>query len=172
MSLLSFTPGSVLRVGITGGIGSGKSWLLKYLSQYEWIHTLNLDLLGHEVQTFPHVISTIHERFGDEVLSDNGLINRAVLGKHVFSDKNQLEFLNKTMQPEMRALMNWRVQEAADRPDIDLVAVEGAIIIEAKFHTEFHSIWVTTLEETEAVGRILERNPELTREDAEARIRA
>lgn len=94
---------ALYKIGITGGIASGKSTLVNYLARIKGIKTLQLDLVAHDLyRQSAHLRSKIKQEFGENCLTPDGLnINRAELGKLVFKDKERLDTLNSIVWPEL-----------------------------------------------------------------------
>ncbi len=92
-----------LIVGITGGIGSGKSALTGYL-EAQGITVVDADVVARQVvEPGSTALATIKERFGPEILLDDGQLNRAALRKIVFADPAQRHWLEALTHPLIRA---------------------------------------------------------------------
>eukprot|EP00347_Sterkiella_histriomuscorum_P005384 403356820 len=165
----------LFKIGITGGIGSGKTKLLQYLSSIPRVYTINLDLIGHEIYKYnPHVLRNIRKIFGDECVQlDNSLqhnqchvqaIRRDKLGEKVFKNEYNLNVLKSIMSPEIKRFLIEQMSEMEYRhgDKYDVIAVEGAILIEMNTHVLMDEVWVTTLDKEDAVQRVMKRNPNLT----------
>ncbi len=166
------------RIGVTGKIASGKTTLTKYLATFKHVHCINLDLAAHKLYESDYYLrKALATRFGPTILSikPNGLetVNRAELGKIAFSDPDSLKSLNSIVHPCVFKYLNYELDHMTQmkksiRPDI--LFVEGAVIIEAGWGKYFDEIWVTTLPKKEALERLLNRNKNLPKEQAEKRV--
>lgn len=89
-------------IGLTGGIGCGKSTVLTLLSQSGW-NIIDADRICHGIyeDTESEITCLIRDRFGLSVSNTDGGINRKVLAEIVFEDKNELEWLNSIVHPEV-----------------------------------------------------------------------
>ncbi len=86
-------------IGLTGGIGSGKSTVAEILKKLGAV-VIDLDRIGHEVLRKDSVVyKKIISVFGEGILNDDGEIDRTKLGKIVFSDEGALQRLNKIVHP-------------------------------------------------------------------------
>ncbi len=129
-------------IGLTGGIGSGKSTVAKLLTQLgaEVIHA---DLVGHEVYR-PGTTGwqRVVEAFGRDVVGSDGAIDRRRLGAIVFADAAALERLNAIVHPlifeEIRHRIAARRQEGFGPP----IVVEAAILIEANWLPLVDEVWL------------------------------
>src|SRR4051812_13822233 len=98
-------------VGLTGGIGSGKSTVAEFLAD-RGARVIDADRVAHEVYA-PATLGfeRIVERFGDGVVADDGSIDRARLGALVFRDPAALADLNAIVHPLVRAEVAARIAE-------------------------------------------------------------
>ncbi len=158
----------MIKVGLTGGIGTGKS-LVSEILQKLGAHVISGDALGHEAylpgtKGFDQVVSA----FGNEIVGEDGFVDRKKLGPIVFSDPSNLEMLNSIMHPLIYEMIKERI---ANISDVSIVVVEAAVLIEANWQDLFDEIWVVTSDEEIVISRLAERN-NLSREDAISRIKS
>lgn len=121
----------MLRVGLTGGLGSGKSTVSKMFAALG-VHVIQADELGRDMmkQAQP-VYNSIVETFGSGILQADGEINRKALSTVVF-DGGRIEELNRIVHPAVIAAQEeWAAKVAASDPDA-LIMVESALIFEAE----------------------------------------
>ena len=113
------------RIGLTGGIASGKSKLRTYLRDtYPRIYTIDLDVYGHMVYQYnPLILKNIEGIFGKECLVHDSYgeriqINRDKLGQRVFTDPYMLRVLGSLVHPEIKRMMLEAISEVEFRyPD-------------------------------------------------------
>ena len=104
----------MIELALTGGIGSGKSTVGHSLAA-RGAHLVDADAIVRELQQPGQpVFEALVERFGEEVLTAGGELNRAALAKIVFADPEQLERLNAVVHPAVRAEMSARRRALAD----------------------------------------------------------
>ena len=104
----------MIELALTGGIGSGKSTVGHSLAA-RGAHLVDADAIVRELQQPGQpVFEALVERFGEEVLTAGGELNRAALAKIVFADSKQLERLNAVVHPAVRAEMSVRRRALAD----------------------------------------------------------
>ena len=158
----------MLSIGLTGGIGTGKSLVSNLLSDLG-ATVVNADLLGHEAY-LPGTIGfdSVVDAFGDKVVGDDGTVDRTKLGPIVFSSPENMAKLNSIMHPLIQDMIQAQLTEYSSN-GTDVVVVEAAVLIEANWQGLFDEIWVVTSEREIVIERLKERNS-LTREDAIARI--
>ena len=158
----------MIKVGLTGGIGTGKSLVSDILNKLG-AHVISGDALGHEAylpgtKGFDQVVGA----FGEEIVGDDGFVDRKKLGPIVFSDPANLDLLNSIMHPLIYEMIKDRMKDVSGVP---LVVVEAAVLIEANWQDLFDEIWVVTSDQEIVISRLAERN-NLSRNDAIARIQS
>ncbi len=125
-------------IGITGGIGSGKSRVLKYISEKQGVYILKADRLAERLMNKgERIYMAVTKAFGDEILNESGEINRAALAAIVFSDPDKLKLLNSLTHPAVREEIMDMIDLADggfirnDRhEEIKLFFIEAALLIE------------------------------------------
>jgi dephospho-CoA kinase len=128
-------------IGLTGGIGSGKSTVAELLAE-RGAHVIDADRVAHEVYApgtagFERIV----ERFGDDVVGDDGTIDRASLGALVFRDKQALADLNGIVHPLVRAEVASRIAEiVADDPGA-VIVIEAALMTETGWSGGAGRLW-------------------------------
>jgi dephospho-CoA kinase len=112
-------------IGLTGRVGSGKSWAAAVLADRLNFHVLDLDHIGHHLLGEPGVQKALRQEFGNEIFLDNRMVDRKKLGGIVFSSKERLQALDRIMHPKLKA----EVKRHLGRSDGDVLIV-GALIKE------------------------------------------
>ena len=158
----------MLKIGLTGGIGTGKSSVTEAF-QSLGAAVINADLLGHDAY-LPGTIGfeEVVTEFGQEIVGSDGQIDRKKLGPIVFSDSSKMDRLNEIMHPLIRDLIEERLVTLESNQN-KVAVVEAAILIEAGWKSLFDEIWVVISDPEEVVNRLGVRNG-LSREDAVKRI--
>ena len=158
----------MLKIGLTGGIGTGKSSVTEAF-QSLGAAVINADLLGHDAY-LPGTIGfeEVVTEFGQEIVGSDGQIDRKKLGPIVFSDSSKMDRLNEIMHPLIRDLIYERLVSLESSQN-KVAVVEAAILIEAGWKSLFDEIWVVISDREEVINRLGVRNG-LSREDALKRI--
>ena len=129
-------------IGLTGGIGSGKSTVAKVLEE-EGAAVLSADLLGHEVYLpGKPAYDEIIEAFCREVVAEDGTIDRKKLGPIVFSDPANLAKLNAITHPRLKDMMRKRLAEIS-RQGVEYAVLEAALLFDAGWDDLADEVWVT-----------------------------
>lgn len=160
----------MLRVGLTGGIGSGKSTVADLLRARD-VPVLEMDPLGHELlEPGQPAYDEIVREFGREILAPAGAVDRPKLAAVVFTDAAKRERLNSILHPRIiEVVQGWFA--ALDRPGKPPFAVvEAALIIEAGYHKNLDRLIVCWSQPEQQLARLIERG--LTRDQARQRIAA
>jgi dephospho-CoA kinase len=159
----------VLLVGLTGGIGSGKSTVAHLLEQHGAV-VFDADVMAHaaiEPETPGH--DRVVERFGANVLAPGGAIDREALGSIVFSDPAARRDLEAIIHPEVRRMF---AEGSEEYRDSDLVVVFSApLLVETGMHTAFDVLVVVSASVETQVGRLM-RGRGLGEDQVRARIAA
>ena len=162
----------MLVIGLTGGIGTGKSLVARILEQLG-AAVVDADRVGHEAYT-PHttVWREVVEAFGEDIVGPEGEIDRKRLGSIVFGDPAEMAKLNGIMHPRMAEMIHQRVQEL-DRQGVQVVVVEAAVLVDAGWDKLpwIDQVWVTDSPEELVVERLRQRN-NLPEGEARKRIRS
>jgi dephospho-CoA kinase len=140
-------------IGLTGGIGSGKSTVAAMLGELG-ATVIDADKVGHDVyrpgtEGFRRVV----EEFGGEVVATDGTIDRRVLGARVFAEPAALRRLNAIVHPLIGAEIRDRLVQAQSEPTPAPIVVEAAIMMEAGW-TFFDEVWVVVVEPATAIARV------------------
>lgn len=130
---------SMLLVGLTGNIGSGKSTVARLLSE-RGATLIDSDVLARRaVDPGTVALKRIVARWGEQVLNPDGTLDRAVLRQRVFGNPEELEVLNEIIHPEVRRLRDRLVSEARARGD-RLVVCDIPLLFEKGMAGEFDCI--------------------------------
>ena len=160
-----------ITIGITGGIGSGKSTAARILAELG-APAIDADKVGHEIyQPGTPAYRELVEAFGESILAADGTIDRRKLGPIVFGDPAALTRLNAIVHPKMFARMGEMVAAMRRGGESRPIVIEAAILIEANWQPLFDEIWLVTASREHVIERV-ERDRGLKPEQTEARIRA
>lgn len=143
-------------IGLTGGIGSGKSTVAAMLAELGAV-ILSADLTGHEVYLPGRPAwKEIVDAFGRDVVAEDGTIDRAKLRDIVFSGPEQLARLNSITHPRMKELMREKLAELG-REGVRVVVLEAALLFDAGWDDLTDEVWVTVAPPETAARRASER---------------
>jgi dephospho-CoA kinase len=152
----------MLRVGLTGGLGSGKSTAAQMFAAHG-AYVLSADEIGRELmQPGQDVYAAIVARFGDTVVAPGGSLDRAALGRMAFED-GRIEELNAIVHPATIARQAELVEEIRARDPAAVVIIESALIFETKhggtgFGARFDRIILVQASEDLKVARFMGRS--------------
>jgi len=164
----------MLIVGLTGGISSGKSTVLKIFNNFG-CKTVDADEIAHQL-TRPgtKVLREIVRKFGQEVLNKNGTLNRKKLAEAIFRDRQKRKSLNVIMHHKIIAEMKKRikgVQKLTAQSRRKIVLVDIPLLFEAKLEYLVDKIILVYVPQKIQIER-LQRDDNLTLKEAKARISA
>src|SRR5689334_23329913 len=142
-------------VGLTGGIGSGKSTVAAILAELG-ARVIDADRIGHDVYRpgtagFQRVV----EAFGSGVVAPDGTIDRRALGAIVFADPAARARLNAIVHPLIAAELAARIDRFRDERFAGPIVVEAAMLLEAGWRTLVDRLWVVSAPHERAVERVV-----------------
>jgi len=144
-------------IGLTGGIGSGKSTVSRFLAELGAV-ILNADEVGHEAfKPDTEIWREVVAAFGRQIVNPDGNIDRKKLGEIVFGNAESLSRLNQIMHPRMYALVKAQLEEYR-RQGTRVVVLEAPLLLEAGWTPLVDEVWVTTAPEATVLKRLEERS--------------
>jgi dephospho-CoA kinase len=157
-------------IGLTGGIGSGKSTVAQMLEQ-KGAALLSADAVGHEVYLPGQPAwQEVVDAFGRQVVAEDGTIDRKKLGAIAFGDPEQLRRLNAITHRRMKEMMRAKLEEERAR-GAEIAVLEAALLFDAGWDDLTDEVWVTLVPSEVAAERTAERSG-LSVEEALSRIKA
>jgi dephospho-CoA kinase len=159
----------MLRIGLTGGLATGKSTVGQELSRLG-CRVLRADDLGHAVlEKGGEAYEPVIQAFGREILRPDGEIERSRLAGIVFHDEDKLKLLNSLVHPAVFSREEAWMQQVEDADPCAIAVVEAAILVETGSHRRFHKLVLAVCGEEQQIERAMARGG-VTREQALARI--
>jgi dephospho-CoA kinase len=161
----------MLLVGLTGGIGSGKSLVAQMFKQLG-VHLIDADELAHwVVEPGQPALKRIVESFGPEILNPDRTLDRAKLGRLVFDHPEKRELLNSLVHPYVFMEEERRRKEIAQKDPKAIVMFDAALLIETGSYQLMDKVILVTIDRRKQISRIMRRDG-LSREEAVKRIDA
>lgn len=131
----------MIRVGITGGVGSGKSRVLEYLAGERQMCVYQADVLAHQLQEpGTSCYNKICAYFGKEICTEDGHIDRRKLGAIVFADPKKLEVLNQLVHPAVEMRIQELIREEEEKGSAFFV-LEAALLHKKFYRDILDEIW-------------------------------
>lgn len=157
-----------VRLGVTGGAGSGKSVVCERLGDHGVSVILADELARRAVMPGMPAYEKILDYFGTGILDEDGTINRAKLRQVILQDQEKKQKLESFVHPEVFRLMAEDYQAAGEN-GAELVAVEVPLLFEVGMESYFDYILTIRVDPEERVKRLMARD-QISREDAESLI--
>jgi len=149
-----------LQIGITGGIGSGKSLVSRIFSTLD-VPVYDADSRAKAVMTTDGIlISQIKKEFGLLSYREDGSVDREHLAKEVFSNAERLKLLNSLVHPRVATDFEQWVSEQKN----NYILKEAALLFETKSYTTLDKVIVVVAPEELRIKRVLQRDPHRTKE--------
>ena len=160
----------MFKIGLTGGIASGKSTVLTYFKD-KGIPYIDADIVAREVvEPWTEGLEAIVDAFGSNVLHDDGTLNREALGAIVFHNEEKRQLLNGCLKTHIRN----RIMELTGHYELNRTAVliyDIPLLIEGEWYTMMDEVWLVYINEPTQIERLMSRNG-FSKEDALARIKS
>ena len=129
-------------IGITGGVGAGKSEILRYLKEKYGAMVVEADKVGHFLMEPGGVCYySIVEKFGSSILNGDQTINRGKLGKIVFADAALLDTLNKIIHPRVKSHIVSEIAKERAYHRTEYFVVEAALLLEDHYDVICDELW-------------------------------
>ncbi len=153
-------------IGLTGGIATGKTTVANYLASTYNLTILDADVYSREaVSVGSSILQAIASRYGEQILLQDGNLNRQNLGEIIFSNSEERLWVEGLIHPYVRDRF---VTEMKSLPVKTLICVVP-LLFEANLTNFVTEIWVVSCQEKQQLERLMQRN-HLTLEQAQARI--
>ena len=162
---------SMIIVGLTGGIASGKSLVAKVLKDLG-AHVIDADKIVHELlEPGQPAWEEVLACFGGAIRLPDGAIDRRKLGEIVFSDPEKRAWLNRCLHPKVFEVFTTHVKHLCARQPDAIVVFDAALLIETNYHKKMDKVIVVYAEEEHQLKRLMERD-RFTHDQAAARIQS
>lgn len=144
-------------IGITGGVGAGKSTILEYIKAHYRCRVYLADQVAHAVkEPGQPCYEALVELLGREVLEENGQIHKGRMAERIFRDENLLEQVNALVHPAVRAYLLEKIREAREEGWAELFFIEAALLIECGYRDIVDEMWYVHAGEDLRSGRLRE----------------
>lgn len=129
-------------IGITGGVGAGKSEILKFIGQHYKCKIYLADEVAHEIQKpgqpcYQKIVSLV----GRDILNEDGAIDKNILATKIFMNHSLLLHINNIVHPSVRVFLEDAVKEAREDGDVELFFIEAALLIENNYNAFVDEMW-------------------------------
>ena len=142
-------------IGITGGIGAGKSTILDYLRERYQAVIVQADLIGHEVmEPGASCYQAVIKLLGQEVVGADGRIDRKTAGRLVFQDESLRLAMNRLIHPAVEQRIR-TLMEAEQKKGCRLFVVEAALLLEAGLDRFCDEVWVVMADKKNRICRLM-----------------
>jgi len=158
----------MLRLGITGGIASGKSAVAAMLREMGF-PVLDADALAHKlIEPGQAAYDDVLREFGPSITRSDGRVDRAMLAAIVFADRSKLDRLNSIVHPRVEEALLRQFEQWERNGIRDATFVEAALIVEAGIHKKLDGVVVAWCKPAQQLERLRARG--LSEEEARRRI--
>lgn len=153
-------------IGVTGGVGAGKSTVLGILKKdYQAKLIIADDVAKELMEKGGASYDAVIEAFGKEILNEAGEIDRPKLSSIVFENEEKLKLLNSLTHPKVKEEILSRISAFYEEDKSQLIVIEAALLIEAGYEDILDSLWFVYVEKEIRIGRLM-RDRAYTRDQA------
>lgn len=143
-------------IGITGGIGTGKSTVLHMMEREAGVYIVETDRLAHTLmEPGQKAYEKIVDTFGTQILSEDGMIDRASLGKIVFGDAGKLEQLDAIVHPAVKEYIMTDIETKQKSGEVRFYVIEAALLIEDGYKAICDELWYIYVDREERIRRLI-----------------
>ena len=157
------------RIGLTGGIATGKSSAARLLEQHHGLPVLDADLYARQaLEPGQPATEAVLERFGPGVVSSGGVVDRRALGAIVFNNQDERRWLEQLVHPIVRQRFDQELVQLDTNPAVVLMI---PLLFESGLEALCSETWLVDCDESQQLQRLMARD-QLSETDAQARINA
>lgn len=132
----------MMTIGITGGVGAGKSQILSYIEEHYNSKVIRADEVAHLLEEPGH---ECHDRIvallGSDVLQEDGSIDKKKMAAVIFNDKEKLVGINAIIHPEVKKYIIKQIEKEKKAEIIDFLFIEAALLIEEHYDEIVDEMW-------------------------------
>ena len=132
----------MMTIGITGGVGAGKSQILSYVEEHYNSKAIRADEVAHLLEEPGHeCYERIVELLGLDILQEDGAIDKKKMATAIFTDKEKLLGVNAIIHPEVKKYIINQIQMEREAGRLDFLFVEAALLIEEHYDEILDEMW-------------------------------
>ena len=144
-------------IGITGGVGAGKSQILRYIEENYNCIVIRADEVAHVLREPGQACyQSLVDLLGNDVLEENGTIHRGRMAEKIFRDKDILEKVNQIIHPEVKKYIISQIAQERKAGRLDFFFVEAALLIEEHYDEILDEMWYVHTDEEIRKQRLME----------------
>lgn len=146
-------------LGITGGVGAGKSTVLNYLTEKYGVTVIQLDQVAHLLmRPGEKCYEEIVAAFGEEILNEAGEIDRRILGSKTFGSVSEMDKLNRIVHPSVKEYIIEQIRSQEDNKDEvkPFLVIEAALLLEDHYDEICDEIWYIYVDYDTRVKRLIQ----------------
>lgn len=156
-------------IGLTGGIGSGKSTVSSYLRELGYL-ILDADQIAHDItKKGSPVLQQIAAAFGTDMLDAEGNLQRKKLAAVAFATPEKKALLESLTTTEVVRLISEEVAQLRNNPEYDIIFIDAPLLFEAGVDQLTDFVWMVSAEDEIRISRVMERD-QVSRDDVLQRI--
>lgn len=129
-------------IGMTGGVGSGKTMLLQYVKEHYNCRILLADEVANKLKEPGQICyEEIVALLGADIVDEQGMISRVKMAERIFRDKDLLQKVNAIIHPAVKAYIEQEIQQEKQKDELDFFFLEAALLIECGYDNIVEDMW-------------------------------
>jgi dephospho-CoA kinase len=157
-------------IGLTGGIGSGKTTVTEFLREKGY-QVVDADVIAREiVEPGTEVLGALASHFGEVILQPDGTLNRQKLAELSFVNSDQKAFLDRITHGAILDNISMQIKKIHTQQNPAFVFVDAALLVETGLYQEMDEVWLVTADESLRIQRVAARD-HIDAERVQQRIR-
>lgn len=141
-------------IGVTGGVGSGKSFVLNYIEEHFDARVVKADDVGHLLMMPGQACyEPVVQLFGDWIVNEDGSLNRETIAQIVFEKKDMLEKLNQIIHPAVKKYIIREI-ERSQKEETEFFFIEAALLLEDNYDEIYDEMWYIYCEKEVRMERL------------------
>ena len=142
-------------IGVTGGVGAGKTKILTYLSEHYSCRIILADGVANQLKEpgqkcYEEIVTLL----GTQILKPDGTIDRLKMAERIFSDRELLQHVNEIIHPAVKEYILQAIEEERRRNKIDFLFLEAALLIEEGYESIVDELWYIYADEAVRAERL------------------
>jgi len=163
---MSEETGNMRRIGITGGIGSGKSAVTDRLRELGYT-VIDADEVAREAaEPGEPALLRLREEIGDDIFLENGALNRPALSKLIFHDPDVLMKVNTIFHPDIQSRIETKIKDCDEN---EVIFISAPLLFESAIDWKTDEVWLVTADEDIRIARVMKRDG-ISEADVRARM--
>ncbi len=147
----------MIKIGITGGVGAGKSMVLSYLEDKYQAYVIRSDELARDLVLVGSELNVkLHQEFPEELFLPDGNMDRAAMAQLIYQNPEEREHLDSLIHPAVKQEIMETMDDLEESGEVEIFIVEAALLIEERYDQILDELWYIDADEEVRAARLRE----------------